>query len=176
MTETCDDDESPLITHVETTVAGVTDSDRSAPIHEALAQRTLLPSEHFLDAGYVDADLLVTSQKELGVEVVSPVRASFQLASTSASRVRCGSLSGGLASTSGVCPQGHTNTCWTPQKDAWANPVISVKFSRTDCRLCSARCLCTKAAEAPRHLTLRAQADHQMLQCIRELQTTPEWK
>jgi len=53
---------------------------------------------------------------------------------------------------------------------------MSVKFSRTDCRLCSARCLCTKAAEAPRHLTLRPQADHQMLQRIREVQNTPEWK
>jgi transposase len=31
-------------------------------------------------------------------------------------------------------------------------------------------------AEAPRYLTLRTQADHQMLQHIRELQTTPEWK
>jgi hypothetical protein len=43
-------------------------------IHEALAQPTLLPSEHFLDAGYVDADLLVTSQNELGIEVIGPVR------------------------------------------------------------------------------------------------------
>lgn len=74
MTETCDDDEVHLITHVETTLAGVTDSDLSAPIQEALAQRTLLPSEHFLDAGYVDADLLVRSQNELGIEVIGPVR------------------------------------------------------------------------------------------------------
>jgi transposase len=54
--------------------------------------------------------------------------------------------------------------------------VISVKFSRIDCRLCPVRSLCTKAAEAPRHLTLRPQADHETLQRIRELQTTPEWK
>jgi transposase len=74
VTETCDDDEIHLLTHVETTLAGVTDSDLSAPIHEALAQRTLLPGEHFLDSGYVDANLLVTSQRGLGIEVVGPVR------------------------------------------------------------------------------------------------------
>jgi transposase len=59
VTETCEDDEVHLITHVETTLAGVTVSSLSAPIQEALAQRTLLPGEHFLDAGYVDADLLL---------------------------------------------------------------------------------------------------------------------
>jgi transposase len=104
VTETCDDDEVHLITHVETTLAGVTDSDLSAPIQEALAQKTLLPGEHFLDAGYVDADLLVTSRKELGIEVVGPVRASFQLASPSWAGLRCGALSGGLASPAGRLP------------------------------------------------------------------------
>jgi transposase len=83
VTETCDDDELHVITHVETTAAGITDSELSAPIHDALAKKDLLPSEHFMDSGYVDADLLVKSQRDLGVEVIGPVRASFQLASAS---------------------------------------------------------------------------------------------
>jgi transposase len=85
VTEPCDDDAVHLITHVETTLAGVTDSDLSAPIQEALAQRTLLPSEHFLDAGYVDADLLVRSQNELGIEVIGPVRPDSRGPGTSCS-------------------------------------------------------------------------------------------
>ncbi len=104
VTETCDEDEIHLITHVETTLAGVTDSDLSAPIHEALAQRTLLPGEHFLDSGYVDADLLVRSQKELGIEVIGPVRPDSRGPGTSWSGLRCGSLSGELASTAGDLP------------------------------------------------------------------------
>ena len=60
-----------------------------------------------------------------------------------------------------TCPEGRTNTSWTPHLDAWNNAVISVKFSRTDCRLCPTRALCTRAASgAPRHLTLRPHADH----------------
>ena len=75
-----------------------------------------------------------------------------------------------------VCPQGKSNTCWTPHQDAYGNPVVSIKFSRTDCRLCPARCWCTRSAEAPRHVTLRMQADHEVLQRIRVQQTTPAWK
>lgn len=176
VTETCADDEVHLITHVETTLAGVTDSDLSAPIQEALAQRTLLPSEHFLDAGYVDADLLVRSQNELGIEVIGPVRPDSSWQAQAAQGYDVAHFQIDWQAQQVICPQGCTNTCWTPHTDAWGNPVISVKFSRTDCRLCSVRSLCTKAAEAPRHLTLRPQADHEMLQHIREIQTTPEWK
>jgi transposase len=73
-TQTCEDDEIHLITHVETTAAGITDNELSAPIHDALAKKNLLPSEHFLDSGYIDADLLVKSQHDLGIEVVGPMR------------------------------------------------------------------------------------------------------
>ena len=72
-----------------------------------------------------------------------------------------------------VCPQGKLNTCWTPHLDAWGTPVISVKFSRTDCRLCPVRSLCTKSAEVPRHVTVRVQTDQEALQRIRR-HTMPE--
>jgi transposase len=50
-----------LITHVETTCASIPDSEVTAPIHEALTEKHLSPSDHLVDAGYVDADLLITS-------------------------------------------------------------------------------------------------------------------
>ncbi len=80
LTETCDAEAPHLITHVETTPAPVSDIDRTAPIHEALAARGLAPAVHFLDAGYVDAPLLLSSQSEHGIELVGPVRpdASWQ--------------------------------------------------------------------------------------------------
>jgi transposase len=176
ITETCDDEEIHLITHVETTLAGVTDSELSAPIHEALGQKTLLPSEHFLDAGYVDADLLVRSQNEWGIEVVGPARPDSSWQAQAGQGYDVAHFQIDWEAQRVICPQGRTNTCWTPHTDAWGNPVISVKFSRTDCRLCATRSLCTRAAEAPRHLTLRVQTDHEMLQRIRALQTTAEWK
>lgn len=53
LTETCDAEAPHLIIHVETKSAPVSDIDRTAPIHEALAARGLAPTSHFLDAGYV---------------------------------------------------------------------------------------------------------------------------
>lgn len=61
VTETCDDDELHVITQRETTPAGLTDSGLSAPMHDALAKKALLPQKHFMDLGYVDTDFLVKS-------------------------------------------------------------------------------------------------------------------
>ncbi len=74
VTETCDVEEVHLITNIETTHAHISDVTQTEPIHTALATKALLPSEHFVDAGYVDSNLLVTSNKKYGVEVVGPVR------------------------------------------------------------------------------------------------------
>lgn len=176
LTETCEDEEIHLITHVETTAAGITDSELSAPIHDALAKKGLLPSEHFLDSGYIDAELMVKSQHDLGIEVIGPMRpdSSWQVKADQGYDLTHFSIDWQTHQV--VCPQGKLNTCWTPHLDAWGTPIISVKFSRTDCRLCPVRSLCTKAAESPRHVTLRVQAGHEMLQRVRRLQTTPEWK
>src|SRR5205807_7669247 len=56
LTETCDDDSPHLITHVETTPAPVADDATVPLIHEALAERDLLPGVHIVDTGYVDAE------------------------------------------------------------------------------------------------------------------------
>ncbi len=71
-TATCDEKRPHLITHVETTVP---DDQMLAPIHQALAQRGLLPDRHLVDAGYTDAEGLVSSQSEYGVTVLGPVAA-----------------------------------------------------------------------------------------------------
>lgn len=55
VTETCDADAPHVITHVVTTPAPVPDTAVTAPLHAALAGKSLLPRTHFIDAGYVDA-------------------------------------------------------------------------------------------------------------------------
>ena len=73
LTESCDDDAPHLITHVLTTPATTPDFEAPAPIHTALAAKELLPAEHLMDAGYVDAGLLVDSQQQHQVTVIGPV-------------------------------------------------------------------------------------------------------
>ncbi len=58
LTETCEQDSPHLITHVETTTAPVSDDARTASIHAGLQHKDLLPGQHIVDTGYVDAELL----------------------------------------------------------------------------------------------------------------------
>jgi hypothetical protein len=58
LTETCEQDSPHLITHVETTTAPVSDDARTASIHAGLKHQDLLPGQHLVDTGYVDAELL----------------------------------------------------------------------------------------------------------------------
>ena len=46
----------------------------TAAIHEALAGKGLVPGEHLVDAGYVDAELLVRSREDHGIDLVGPPR------------------------------------------------------------------------------------------------------
>jgi transposase len=74
LTETGDPTAPYLITHVETTAASITDVTMTAPIHEALAAKALLPTTHLVDADYIDATLLVSSPQEHRIDLVGPVR------------------------------------------------------------------------------------------------------
>jgi transposase len=75
VTETCDDETPHLITHVETTAGPVADGEVTPRIHPALAGKGLLPDLHIVDTGSLDAALLVTSQREYGVNILGPMRA-----------------------------------------------------------------------------------------------------
>ena len=75
VTETCDADAAHLVTHVMTCPAMQPDMASTAEIHQCLAKKGLLPAEHFVDAGYVDAALLVGSQRDYRVSLEGPVRA-----------------------------------------------------------------------------------------------------
>ena len=76
LSETCDDDTVHLITHAMTTVATVHEARCTAAIHEAMAGRGLVPATHLVDAAYVDAEFLVRSREDHGIELVGPPRPS----------------------------------------------------------------------------------------------------
>ncbi|MDQ6694228.1 MAG: IS1182 family transposase, partial [Chloroflexota bacterium] len=181
VTETCgrDPDEVHLITNVETTQAHIADADLTAPIHKRLATKELLPDEHLLDAGYVDADLLVSSQRDYGIEVIGPVRPNVSWQAKAAEPGEAYDVSAFNIDWDGkqvTCPKGRTNSSWTPHLDTWGNSVISIRFRRADCLKCPVRTSCTHSATAPRHMTFRTKADHQAIQATRQQQTMPEWQ
>jgi transposase len=72
-TETCDPEMPHLIVNVETTPATTPDDNMAEVVHASLDKRELLPSEHLMDKGYTDAQVLVDSPQCYGVTIVGPV-------------------------------------------------------------------------------------------------------
>lgn len=176
VSETCETEQVHLITHVQTTSAQVQDIEQTAIIHEALSQKSLLPSQHFVDAGYVDAELLVISQDDYGIELIGPVRPdpSWQAAQPEAFDASRFSID--WVAQTVTCPQGQQSKSWTPSNDPWHNPVITVNFGKKTCRECSTRPLCTRSQNYPRSLTLHPQDQQEALQQARRLQITSDWR
>ena len=70
LSETCEDDAVHLLTHVMTTPPTVHEARCTAVTHGALAAKGLSPSEHLVDAAYVDAELLVRDRETLAIELM----------------------------------------------------------------------------------------------------------
>ena len=145
-------------------------------LDRVLEHKALLPEEHIVDAGYVDGTLLVGSLEDFGIELIGPVRPDVSWQAKAPDGYDISQFEIDWEKQQVTCPEGHPSQCWTPSKDAWDNPTIRVKFSRTDCRLCSNRHRCTKSKSEPRSLTLRLQAEHEAIQAMRQKQLSEEWK
>ena len=176
LTETCEADEVHLITNVETTLAVTADVDQTGPIHTALAAKGLLPGDHLLDAGYVDAELLVGSQSEHGVRLVGPVRPDVSWQAQAGQGFDVSHFAIDWEAKRVTCPEGKTSVLWQPGRDRWGNDVIHTEFARSECLACRSRPLCTRATTEGREMTVRPRERHEALQAARQQQETSAWK
>lgn len=177
ITETCDDDTPHLITNVTTTSGTTLDMVTAAPIQQHLADHDRLPAVHFMDAGYVDAQLIVTSQAEHEVTVWGPVMLDTSWQARAGQGFAASDFDINWAEHQARCPQGETSTGWKTTVDREGNALVKIGFPATTCASCPVRNLCTRAKTAGRELTVRTEAVHTALQTARRAQTTPEfWK
>jgi transposase len=68
LTETCDEELPHLITHMETTAATTYDGAMTETIHAALEAKDLLPEEHVVDSGYLEAEVLVSAEQHRALQ------------------------------------------------------------------------------------------------------------
>ncbi len=97
VTEACDDDAVHLITPVMSRPAMRPDMTSTAEIHERLAAKGLLPGEHFVDSGYVDAGLLAGSRRDTAFRLKGPSgasRAAWGLATSCGTSPSTGTVNG----------------------------------------------------------------------------------
>jgi transposase len=175
VTETCDT-VLHVVTNVETTPATKPDIGATRLVHKALEGKGLLPDQHLVDSGYVDADLVVRSRVDFGVDLVGPAPCDSSWQARTGNGFDLASFHINWDQKTVECPQGAVSHVWSESHDSFSNPVIHIRFSKRDCQTCSARAQCTRSKKNPRSLQLRKQAEHEALQNARQRQETKEFK
>ncbi len=74
----------------------------------------LLPETHLVDAGYVDADLLVDAKAEHGIELVGPVRPYTSWQAKAGEGYDISAFRIDWDARAVTCPQGHKSVDWVP--------------------------------------------------------------
>jgi transposase len=176
VTETCDEDNAHVITNVVTWEAQTQDMSSTTTIHEHLAQKALLPKEHFVDAGYTDAELLVKSLRDYGVTLTGPVRSNSSWQAREQTGYDASHFEVDWETQQVTCPQGKTSVSWRPSHDTNGSPRITAFFSRTDCSVCAVQKLCTRAKAPRRYIYFQLREEYEMLAEARKQMEDPEWR
>jgi transposase len=134
LTEACEDEAPPLITHVDTTIGPAAEGAATPSIHAALQQRGVLPGMHIVDTGFLDADLLVESRDNYGIDLLGPTRLDDHWQAREGAGFDAQHFQIDWAQHQATCPAGKTRISGTPAVDHRGNAVIKVKCSTKDCR------------------------------------------
>jgi transposase len=171
-TETCDPELPRLITHVETTPAPVQDVSMTTPIHEALQAQDCLPATHIVDSDYVDAHQLVTSSRDYGIDLLGPTRPDTGWQASEGNGFTSRDFIIDWENQYAICPAGKTSLHWLPAFNGHDTPLIQIKFSKRECRLCELQPLCTRSHLPRRTIGVYPEAEHKALTAARERETT----
>lgn len=174
LTETCDPEQPHLIIQVATTPAATSDVSMTETIQANLQQAQLLPSQQFMDTGYVNAEVLVRSQEHFGIDVVSPAHPDAKWQAATEGGIDQSQFQIDWERHQALCPQGHTSVSWTPTVDVRKQAVIKIRFSTKDCQACPlvSRCTYSRSRAPRRLLTVRPRDHYHALQAARRRQTT----
>jgi transposase len=90
------------------------DVDQTESIHQCLADKNLLPSQHIVDSGYVDGALLVESKQQYDLELIGPVRENVSWQSKIPDGYDLSKFKINWKNRTVTCPQGRKSTKkWT---------------------------------------------------------------
>jgi transposase len=173
LTETCEQELPHVITQVHTTAAPSADVEQLPLIHDALCAKALPPVEHYVDAGYMDVELLLGEQQSKGIHLVGPVRPDPGWQAQQHTGFDTSQFLLDWQAKQATCPQGHRSVTWTERTDKRSGrSIIAIQFAKACCQQCPVRTQCTHAKHMPRQLSLRPQAEHEALQQARQQQQT----
>jgi hypothetical protein len=91
-------------------------------------------NEHLVNTGYLDAKLLVESQRDYHLDLVGLTRKDYRWQASQQTGFAAEHFLIDWDKQQATCPERHTSNSWTPAIDKRKNEVIKIKFSTTDCR------------------------------------------
>ena len=174
LTESCEANKPRLITHVETTAGPIADGTVTPVIHEALRAKQLLPRLHIVDTGYLAAELLVTTPRDYGVELLGPTRPDDHWQARASQGFDVSRVVIDWAQRQAVCPMRQRSSSWSPVLDGRRNAVIKIKFPQRACQACPSRLEWTRATR--RTITVRPHAPSLSLQAARGREQTHSYR
>jgi transposase len=172
LTETCDEGLPTLLVNVETTPATTPDDHMLAVVHASLEPRGLLPTEHLVDKGYTDSQVLVDSQKTYDVTILGPVAEDPSWQARAGAGFDKAQFLVDWDRQVVTCPIGKQSISWLPNTYPKNGMTWEVRFARKDCTPCLHRAQCTRAKKEPRLIGLQTREQYEALQEARKRQTT----
>src|SRR6185312_13089497 len=146
-------------TNVATTHAAVPDSAMTTPIHQSLAGREMLPTEHYVDSGYPSAELLVSSQRDYGIALVTPMLADTSRQARAAAGFDRAHFHLDFDAQQATCPQGQLSSSWNPATHRGTEAIV-ITFAIITCGPCPVRDQCTTSQAQRRQLTVHTREVH----------------
>jgi Transposase DDE domain len=153
----------------------VPDNQMTAPAHARLAQRGLLPAEHYVDSGYPSAELLVSSLASFGIALVTPMLADTSPQAKAGAGFDRAAFAIDFDAQQATCPQGHTSSSWNSVAQRGTGTIV-ITFAKATCRPCPVRAQCTASASGRRQLTVHPGPVHQAQLAARAAQGTSDFQ
>lgn len=145
-------------------------------LHQNLAEQGIIPEKHLVDTAYINAQLLVHSSQKYNVDLIGPAPGDSQWQSRAQKGFGLADFEIDWSQQVVRCPHDKLSSSWTNRLNLYSQPVVVVKFKKSDCHNCPSRLDCTKDKTGVRTLTLRPQELHEALNEARARQQTPEFK
>src|SRR2546423_13972284 len=113
--------------------------------------RALSPQTHWVDAGYVNTDNLLSSRAQ-GIYLLGPARDDSSWQARTEGAYDQTQFIIDWDNMTATCPQGQQSMFWKEGKSSWGRPNLHFLFSRPLCFQWSAREKCSRGQKNGRHL------------------------
>lgn len=143
-----------------------------AAIHQQLSLRDLLPRDHIVDAGYIDARGMVLDDTTHHIAMLGPIHADTNWQARQSHGYAAAAFDIQWSAQSVICPQGQPSAYGRARLDQTGHAVVDVGWSWKTCNVCPVLQACTRKQKGARTLKLPNAAEYAALHAARNRQMT----